>query len=90
MGVALLATATAALGALAAPFAAPRAQQPTATWPTRPIRCAGNFAAFPMTVQTKMGDMTLEIDIIDVMTFDADGKFSEMRAYWNMDDARYS
>lgn len=57
---------------------------------TGPIRCAGNFAAFPMTVQTKMGDMTLEIDIIDVMTFDADGKFSEMRAYWNMDEARYS
>lgn len=57
---------------------------------TGPIRCAGDFAAFPMTVRTKMGDMTLEIDIIDVMTFDADGKFSEMRAYWSMDDARYS
>lgn len=57
---------------------------------TGPIRCAGDFAAFPMTARTEMGGMTLEIDIIDVMTFDADGKVSEMKAYWNMDDARTS
>lgn len=57
---------------------------------TGPIRCCGDFAAFPMTVRTVMGDMTLEIDIIDVMTFDDDGRFSEMKAYWSMDDARYS
>lgn len=55
---------------------------------TGPIRCCGDFAAFPMTVRTVMGDMTLEIDVIDVMTFDSDGKFSEMKAYWSMDDAR--
>jgi len=56
---------------------------------TGPVRCAGEFAAFPMTVRTVMGEMTLEIDIIDVMTFDSAGKISEMRAYWDMDDARY-
>ena len=57
---------------------------------TGPVRCAGSFAAFPMMVTTKMGDMTLELDIIDVMTFDDDGKISEMKAYWNMADARTS
>jgi steroid delta-isomerase len=55
---------------------------------TGPIRCAGTFAAFPMTARSVVGDLILEIDIIDVMTFDADGKISEMRAFWNMDDAR--
>jgi len=55
---------------------------------TGPIRVAGNWAAFPMTALSVMGDFRLEIDIIDVMTFDDDGKVSEMKAYWNMDDAR--
>ena len=55
---------------------------------TGPIRCAGNFAAFPMTALSVMGDFKLEIDIIDVMTFDDDGKIVEMKAYWNMADSR--
>lgn len=55
---------------------------------TGPIRCAGNHAAFPMTARTVMGDFWLELDIIDVMTFDDAGLISEMRAYWNMADAR--
>ena len=55
---------------------------------TGPIRCAGNFAAFPMTARSVMGDFVLDIDIIDVMTFDDDGLISEMKAYWNMADAR--
>ena len=55
---------------------------------TGPIRCAGNFAAFPMTVLSVMGDFRLELDVIDVMTFDDDGKICEMKAYWNMADSR--
>ena len=55
---------------------------------TGPVRCAGDFAAFPMTARTVIGDFRLELDIIDVMTFDADGKITEMKAYWNMADAR--
>jgi steroid delta-isomerase len=55
---------------------------------TGPIRCAGEFAAFPMTARSVIGGSALEIDIIDVMTFDEDGKISEMKAYWNMGDAR--
>ena len=55
---------------------------------TGPIRCAGEFAAFPMTARTVIGDLDLEIDIIDVMTFDAAGRISEMKAYWNMADSR--
>lgn len=55
---------------------------------TGPVRCAGAFAAFPMTARSEVGDLTLEIDIIDVMTFDAEGKIVEMKAYWNMADAR--
>ena len=55
---------------------------------TGPIRVVGDFAAFPMTALSVMGDFRLEIDIIDVMTFDADGRISEMKAYWNMGDSR--
>lgn len=55
---------------------------------TGPVRCSGNFAAFPMTALSVMGDFKLEIDIIDVMTFDEAGLISEMKAYWNMADAR--
>lgn len=55
---------------------------------TGPVRCAGDFAAFPMTAHSVVGDFSIELDIIDVMTFDEDGKISEMKAYWSMADAR--
>lgn len=55
---------------------------------TGPVRCAGSFAAFPMLVNSVMGDFKMELDVIDVMTFDDDGKIVEMKAYWNMADAR--
>ncbi len=55
---------------------------------TGPIRCTAEFAAFPMTATSHIGDFHLAIDIIDVMTFGDDGKIVEMRAYWDMADAR--
>ena len=38
-----------------------------------PVRCCGEFAAFPMTARAVMGDLVTEIDIIDVFTFDDAG-----------------
>ena len=55
---------------------------------TGPVRVAGDQAAFPLVARTTIGDLSLEIDIIDVMTFDDDAMISEMRAYWSMADAR--
>ena len=57
---------------------------------TGPVRVAANFAAFPMMVTTVMGDTTMQLDIIDVFTFDDDAKITEMKAYWSMEDARFS
>ena len=53
-----------------------------------PVRCCGEFAAFPMTARAVMGDLVTEIDIIDVFTFDDAGLVSEMRAYWSGSDLR--
>lgn len=35
---------------------------------------------------TKLGEQTLTIAPIDVMTFDDDGKILSMRAFWNQED----
>jgi steroid delta-isomerase len=51
------------------------------------IRIAGDFAAFPMQAISTIGDMTLVVEIIDVMTFDEQGLISDMKAYWAMEDA---
>jgi steroid delta-isomerase len=51
------------------------------------IRVAGDFAAFPMQAISTIGDMTLVVEIIDVMTFAEDGRISDMKAYWAMEDA---
>ncbi len=55
---------------------------------TGPVRVAGARAAFPMVARSYVGDLTMEIDIIDVMVFDDEGRIAEMYAYWSMDDAR--
>ncbi len=55
---------------------------------TGPIRTTKHEAAFPMMATSVIGDLKMEIDIIDVMTFNEDGKITQMRAYWNMSDAR--
>lgn len=50
---------------------------------TGPCRCAGNAVAFPF--QVKMGEMA--IDIIDVFTFNDDGKVIDMKAYWGPENS---
>ena len=47
-----------------------------------PARCAGNAVAFPF--QVLMPGM--QMDVIDVFEFNADGKISSMKAYWGPDN----
>jgi steroid delta-isomerase len=51
---------------------------------TGSVRVAGGEAAFPMRAVVTLGDDTLAMPIIDVMTFDDDAKITSMRAFWDM------
>jgi steroid delta-isomerase len=50
---------------------------------TGPIRVAAGEAAFPMQARPVLGGTTFKVDIIDVMTFDDDGRVTTMRAFWD-------
>jgi steroid delta-isomerase len=47
-----------------------------------PVRCAADHAAFPFHVELHWDGKTTRIDVIDVFTFDAQGKVSGMKAYF--------
>ena len=48
-------------------------------------------AAFAFDVATKLGDDTMTISVIEIMTFDDDGLISDMKAYWAPEvDSRFS
>jgi steroid Delta-isomerase len=52
-----------------------------------PIRAShGNAAAMAFDVKLTYQGSNMVIRVIDVMTFDAAGKFSSMRAYWGPSD----
>jgi steroid delta-isomerase len=52
-----------------------------------PIRAShGNSAAMAFDVELNMPQGRMLIRVIDVMTFDAAGKFSSMRAFWGPGD----
>jgi steroid delta-isomerase len=52
-----------------------------------PIRGShGNSAAMPFDVTLSYQGSRMVIRVIDVMTFDAAGKFTSMRAYWGPGD----
>lgn len=51
--------------------------------PTVPLRIAGGEAAFSFQARPVMGGTTFSIDIIDVMTFDDEGRITTMRAFWD-------
>ena len=55
---------------------------------TGPVRVAAGECAFPMQARPTMGGTTLCVDIIDVMTFDDDGKITSMRAFWDPAEMR--
>jgi steroid delta-isomerase len=54
---------------------------------TGPVRFTlGNKAAVPFKLWAQVDGRNISIDIIDVMTFDEDGKICDFRAYWGMDN----
>ena len=55
---------------------------------TGPIRVAGTECAFPMLARAELGGPATEMDVIDVMAFDDDGKIASMRAFWNPGEMR--
>ncbi|MGK8507121.1 nuclear transport factor 2 family protein [Nocardia asiatica] len=50
------------------------------------IRVSGASAAFHMRVTTTTHDQVIIVEPIDVMTFDADGHITSMRAFYNPAD----
>ena len=55
---------------------------------TGPVRVAAGECAFPMQARPDIGGTTFVVDIIDVMTFDDDGKITTMRAFWDPAEMR--
>ena len=55
---------------------------------TGPVRVAGNEAAAPFRVLVGPEGSRKVIDVIDLMTFDDDGKITSMRAFWSPDAIR--
>jgi steroid delta-isomerase len=47
-----------------------------------PIRLATDYAAFAFQVELTMEGKSLTVDVIDTFKFNADGKVTEMRAYF--------
>ncbi|MBS9375490.1 nuclear transport factor 2 family protein [Rhodococcus sp. B50] len=52
------------------------------------LRISGSTAAFHFRVVTKAGGQTYEVEPIDVMTFDDEGRITSMRAVWAPGDMR--
>jgi steroid delta-isomerase len=55
---------------------------------TGPVRVAAGECAFPMQARPNIGGTTFVVDIIDVMTFDDDGRITTMRAFWDPAEMR--
>ncbi|MEV0700277.1 nuclear transport factor 2 family protein [Saccharopolyspora sp. NPDC050389] len=52
------------------------------------VRVAGDSAAFHFRVRTKTPDGAVEVEPIDVMTFDEAGRITSMRAFWSPEDVQ--
>lgn len=52
------------------------------------IEVVGNEAAFSMEVRPVIGDQTLVMKAVDVMTFDDDARITSMRAYFRLSSLR--
>ncbi|MGW4097231.1 MULTISPECIES: nuclear transport factor 2 family protein [unclassified Mycobacterium] len=50
------------------------------------LRVAGHEAAFHFRLTMDFGTTSMQIEPIDVMVFDGDGKISAMKAYWSQAD----
>ncbi|MGB6058136.1 MAG: nuclear transport factor 2 family protein [Microthrixaceae bacterium] len=53
---------------------------------TGAIRAVDKFAAVPLRAVTDIGGSKFGIDIVDVFTFDSEGKINDMKAYWSGSD----
>lgn len=47
-----------------------------------PVRLTGEYAAFAFRVQLTLDGKLLTIDVIDIFRFNAEGKVTEMKAYF--------
>jgi len=57
--------------------------------PTGPIRTtSGNEAAMPFVLRLELAGQLQEIDVIDVVRFDDEGRIRSLRAFWHFEDAR--
>lgn len=52
------------------------------------VRVSGGSAAFHFRVRTHLPDQVVEVEPIDVMTFDEMGAITSMRAFWSPSDIR--
>ena len=50
------------------------------------VRVSGSAAAFHFRVRTHLPDQVVEVEPIDVMTFDDDARITSMRAFWSPSD----
>jgi steroid delta-isomerase len=48
----------------------------------------GDEAAMPFLLRLELRGEAMEVDVIDVMTFDTNGKISSLRAIWDPDELR--
>ena len=53
-----------------------------------PIRCAGDYAAFPFVVTLDIEGQATRIEVIDIFRFDDDGKVMEMRAFFGPENMK--
>jgi steroid delta-isomerase len=52
------------------------------------LRVAGHEAAFFWALTVDHGESKMRIEIISVMTFDAEGKIASMKAYWGPENIK--
>ena len=52
------------------------------------VTTAGDEAAMHFILRLELRGRPHELDVIDVMTFDADGRIAALRAFWNFEEAR--
>jgi steroid delta-isomerase len=53
-------------------------------------RCAGDSVAFAFAVKLEWGGQKSVIEVIDTFRLNADGKITEMRAYWGPENMKAS
>ena len=53
-----------------------------------PIRCAGDYAAFPFVVTLDIEGQATRIEVIDIFRFDDGGKVIEMRAFFGPENMK--